>query len=303
MVSWEDYARVLSKLSGHYHVYAVDCHGHGKSGKDPQKYTAETMGSDFICFIENVIKEPVVISGHSSGGLLAAWLAAHSPANVRGIVIEDAPFSSTEPQRREKTFAWLDGFQTIHEFLNQSEETDYTRFYLERSYIQNYWGNGWDKIVMPAAERYMEKHPGKGLRLWFLPPSMNKAFDLRFGDTFYNGSWFENFDRAETLRRIQHPSVLMHTVYRYDENNVLLAAMDSDDARWAHELMPDNELIDNFKSGRNISKANQADAFALVAYIQRLSCTVYLPNRYNAVRRIPHFLELNLRYKYSTIHL
>ena len=243
----------------------MDCHGHGKSSKDPQKYSAAAMGSDFIWFIENVIKEPVVISGHSSGGLLAAWLAANSPANVKGIVIEDAPFFSTEPERREKTYAWLDGFQTMHEFLNQSEEKDYTRFYLERSYMQNFWGNGWEKIVTPAAERYMAKHPGDGLRLWFVPPAMNRAFDLtrciqnnngsydlRFGDTFYDGSWFENFDQEETLGRIQSPSVLMHTTYSYDEKGVLLAAMDGDDAKRAHELMPESELINNIKSGHNI---------------------------------------------------
>ncbi|MDZ4133344.1 MAG: hypothetical protein U1E11_09440 [Dethiobacteria bacterium] len=40
------------------------------------------MGNDFIWFIENVIKESAVISNHSSGGLLAAWLAAYSPSNV-----------------------------------------------------------------------------------------------------------------------------------------------------------------------------------------------------------------------------
>jgi len=271
MVSWEDYATVLSKLSKYYHVYAVDCHGHGKSSKDPQKYTAAAMGNDFIWFIENVIKEPAVISGHSSGGLLTAWLAANSPANVKGIVIEDAPFFATESERREKTYAWLDGFQTMHEFLNQSEETDYTRFYLERSYMRNFWGNGWDKIVMPAAQSYMAKYPGDGLRLWFIPPAMNKAFDLtrciqnnngsydlRFGDTFYDGSWFENFDQKETLGRIQCPSVLMHTTSRYDENGVLLAAMDGDDAKRAHVLIPENELIDNIKSGHNIHDEKSA---------------------------------------------
>lgn len=265
MVSWEGYVKVLEKLSESYHIYAVDCHGHGGSAKNPQKYTAAAMGSDFTWFIENVIKEPVVISGHSSGGLLAVWLAANSPDNVLGIVIEDAPFFSTEPDRREKTFAWLDGFQTIHKFLNQTEETNYTRFYLQHSYLRNFWGDGWEKLVLPAAEKYMAKHPENGLRLWFLPPSMNKAFDLtkciqssngsydlRFGETFYNGSWFDNFDQKATLKRVECPSVLLHTASRYDENNVLLAAMDEDDAKRAHQLLPENELIDNIKSGHNI---------------------------------------------------
>jgi pimeloyl-ACP methyl ester carboxylesterase len=265
MVYWEDYAKVLSKLSEYYHVYAIDCHGHGESSKNPEKYTAEAMGNDFIWFIENIIGEPAVISGHSSGGLLSAWLAANSPANVKGIVIEDAPFFSTELGRREKTYSWLDGFQTIHEYLNQSEETNYTRFYLERSYMRNFWGNGWEKIVIPGVEGYMEKHSGEVPRLWYLPPSMNRAFDLtgcvqnnnglydlRFGNSFYDGSWFENFNQEETLKRIQCPSVLLHTASSYDDNGVLLAAMDADDAKRASRLIPGNLLIDNIKTGHDI---------------------------------------------------
>ncbi len=81
-VSWEDYMDVLPELSKYYHIYAVDCYGHGKSSHNPEKYTAKAIGADFIWFIENVIGEPAVVSGHSSGGLLAAWLAANSPENV-----------------------------------------------------------------------------------------------------------------------------------------------------------------------------------------------------------------------------
>ncbi len=265
MVFWQDYAKVLTRLSEYYHVYAVDCHGHGKSSKEPGKYTAKAIGRDLIWFIQNVVEEPVVISGHSSGGLLAVWLAANSPGDVKGIVIEDAPFFSTEPGRREKTFAWLDGFRTMHAFLNQSEETDYTRFYLERTYVRHFWGNGWERIVMPAARRYMAKRAGKGFRLWFVPPAMNKAFDLtrciqngngsydlRFGNAFYDGSWFDEFDQEETLFGVRCPSVLLHTAAKYDEDGVLLAAMDSEDAHRAHRLMPNDELIDSIRSGHNI---------------------------------------------------
>lgn len=92
MVSWEDYAKVLPALAKEYHIYAVDYYGHGGSSKDPNKYFANAIGNDLIWFIENVIKKPVIISGHSSGGLLTAWLSANSPENVLGVVIEDAPF-------------------------------------------------------------------------------------------------------------------------------------------------------------------------------------------------------------------
>lgn len=263
-VSWENYAKVLPELSKYYHIYAADCYGHGESSKTPEKYTAEAQGKDFIWFIENVIKEPVVVSGHSSGGLLTAWLAANSPQNVRGIVLEDPPLFSTEMQRTQKTFAWVDGFQTIHKFLQQSEEKDYVIFYLRNNYFKNFFHSGWDGIEKYAIS-YREKHPNEVLRIYFLPPSLNQIFvsvsgpyDIRFGDTFYNDSWFKNFDQAETLKKINCPSVLIHASWSYDENGILLAAMDGNDASHAHSLIKNNELID-IKSGHGVHVEKSKD--------------------------------------------
>lgn len=256
-VSWENYAKVLPKLSKYYHIYALDCYGHGKSSKNPEKYTAEAQGKDFIWFIENVIGEPVVVSGHSSGGLLTAWLAANAPQNVRGIVLEDPPLFSTEMSRTQKTFAWVDGFQTIHKFLQQSEEKDYVIFYLKNNYFKKFFGGGWNGIEKYAIS-YREKHPNEVLRIYFLPPSLNQIFtsvsgsyDIRFGNTFYDDSWFKNFDQSETLKKIKCPSVLIHASWSYDENGILLAAMDGKDASRAHSLIKNNELID-IKSGHGV---------------------------------------------------
>lgn len=257
MTSWENYVKVIPELSKHYHVFAIDCHGHGKSSKNREKYSAEKMGRDLIWFIENVIGQPAVVSGHSSGGLLTAWLASNSPENVIGIVIEDAPFFATEPQRCENTYAWVDGFQVIHKFLNQTEEKNYTRFYLENCYLQTFFGDSWKGIKKYAFD-YMDKNPEKKLRIFFLPPSINKAFDLLsgeydlyFGDTFYDCSWFENFDQTETLSKIKCPSILIHTNWSYSEEGILLSAMDGNDAQKAHELIASSKLV-SINSGHNV---------------------------------------------------
>jgi pimeloyl-ACP methyl ester carboxylesterase len=255
-VSWEDYADVLPALAKHYHVFAVDCHGHGKSSKDPDKYSAEAMGKDFVWFIENVIGEPAVVSGHSSGGLLAAWLAANSPHNVRGVVLEDPPFFSSEASRAEKTFAWVDSFEPIHRFLAQDEQDDFPLFYLENCYWLHFFGDGREGILQ-YARSYRAKHPQEKLEIFFLPPSITRifqfieAYDPRFGETFHDGSWMTNFDHAETLSRIDLPSVLIHASWQYDQNGILLAAMSGEDAERAHSLIPNNVLI-NVVSGHDV---------------------------------------------------
>lgn len=94
--SWEDYAPVLPELAKRYHVYAIDYYGHGGSSKNPAKYSATAISTDISWFIRQYIKQPVIISGHSSGGLLASLITADAPDVVRGLVIEDAPFFTTE---------------------------------------------------------------------------------------------------------------------------------------------------------------------------------------------------------------
>jgi pimeloyl-ACP methyl ester carboxylesterase len=247
--SWEDYAPVLPELSKDYHIFAVDCPGHGKSSKNPDEYSAVAIGTDLSWFIENVIGAPAVVSGHSSGGLLAAWIAANSPQDVRGLVLEDPPLFSTESSRIQKTYAWVDAFEPIHRFLSQSAEKDYTLWYLENSAWINYFGRG-EAGIINYARYYRKAHPHERLEIFFLPPSINHTFysmdsyDPRFGEAFYDGSWMKDFNHAETLTKINCPSVLIHTSWSYDENGVLLAAMDEDDAQRAHSLMKNNVLVD-----------------------------------------------------------
>ncbi len=264
MVSWEDYAKVLPELSKKFHIYALDYYGHGGSSKDPRKYSAEAIGRDIIWFIENVIKEPVVISGHSSGGLLGMWVASNSPQNVRGLIIEDAPIFSTEPGFRENTIAWL-GFKDIYEFLNQDEITNFTLYSLKYDYMQTLFNDGWNSLVYEPAKKQMEGKPGVIPRLWYMPVGLNRylditrnlqdgtgEYDLRFGVTFYYGTWFKNFDQREALEKIQCPTVLLHTTVEIDKNGILLGAMTDENAIEAASLLADNVFIDQIDSGHDI---------------------------------------------------
>ena len=154
--------------------------------------------------------------------------------------------------------------QVIHRFLNQTEETNYTRFYLENCYIQRFFGDSW-KNIKKYASNYMDKNPDKKLRIFFLPPIMNKSFDLLsgnydlyFGDTFYDCSWFENFNQSESLSKIQCPSVLIHTNWSYSDDGILLAAMDGNDAEKAHKLIASNRLV-FINSGHNVHDEKPKD--------------------------------------------
>ena len=64
MGMWESYKKVLIPLSKIFKVYSIDIRGHGKSTWTPGYYSWKIVGGDLKMFIENVIKEKVIISGN-----------------------------------------------------------------------------------------------------------------------------------------------------------------------------------------------------------------------------------------------
>ncbi|MCM3706926.1 MULTISPECIES: alpha/beta fold hydrolase [Cytobacillus] len=257
-MSWEDYAKVLPELSKHYHVFAVDCHGHGESERNPEKYMAKEMAEDFTEFIEAVIGEKTVVSGHSSGGMIAAWMAAYSPDKVLGIVIEDSPFFSTEPGRRENTYVWVYGFQLYEYFKNQDEEKDYFKYSLEKSYWKNMFGDLlWNKFSKDAVA-YHEKHPNEPVHIKYLPPQINRIFesatyqyDRQFGEAFYDNSWFQDYNQSEVLSKIDSPAVFIKADTSYD-GDLLVAALSDEDADRAVGLLKNGKRIDVDSPGHDI---------------------------------------------------
>ncbi|SEF66299.1 alpha/beta fold hydrolase [Sphingobacterium lactis] len=272
-VDWKNYYTVLPELSKTFHIYAIDCHGHGKSSHNPDRYSGKKMGEDIIRFITTTIKEEVYVSGHSSGGLLTAWLAAHC-SKVRAIVLEDPPFFSTEKSRTQSTFAWQDSFRLIHDFLQQDTEQDYLLYYLPRSYWKDKFGKLWS-IIQRQAIKFRANEPDKIFRVPFLPPSLNRiwevpsntAYDKRFGEAFYDNSWFEDFDQEELLAQVRCPSTLIFAKSSkwksHDENGILMAAMSTDDAQRAHELLPNNELI-TVDSGHGVHNEKPVEFIGIV---------------------------------------
>lgn len=252
LVQWESYQLVLPELAQHFHVFAVDCHGHGKSIHDPAKYTAGGIGIDLVAFIEQVIGAPAIVSGNSSGGLLAVWLAANSPGNVLGVVLEDPPLFSSEYPRIKDTAAW-DTMVTAHGFLSQSEEDEYLYYYLWNSDLMALLGDGRQGIYN-WSRAYEKEHPGELIEVFFFPLSIRmgtrglQRYDPNFGQAFYDGSWNANFNHAEALSMVKCPAVLMHANWFYDDNGILMGAMSGEDAERAVSLMT-NARLERVDSG------------------------------------------------------
>lgn len=99
----QSYATVARLLCDRFHVVMIDQRGHGESSwaKD-HSYRVTDYGRDLVAFIKGALHgEPVIISGHSLGGLVALWLAAEHPELTAGLNAEDNPFLMSERGRWE----------------------------------------------------------------------------------------------------------------------------------------------------------------------------------------------------------
>ncbi len=122
MGTWESYRKVLPPLARRFRAYAVDVRGHGGSGWTTGEYSWECVGRDLSAFLERVVGSPAIVSGNSSGGLIALWLAANRPELVSGIVLEDAPvFSAEMPRFRDRDRFVYEGLRRMVEAIGNPE--------------------------------------------------------------------------------------------------------------------------------------------------------------------------------------
>jgi len=76
-------------LAQHYRVVALDCRGHGKSGKphDSAAYDGETMGDDVIRLMDHLGIKRTLIMGYSMGGRIVTGLLMLHPERLRAAVL------------------------------------------------------------------------------------------------------------------------------------------------------------------------------------------------------------------------
>ncbi len=296
MVDWKDYRAVLPELTKKFHVFAIDYYGHGKSSKNPNLYNIERIGSDIALFINEKVGSNTIIAGHSSGALIAAYIAAEFPENCKAVILEDGPFFATEKGRAESTFSYIN-FQIIHNYLTEKPSISYFEYSLEKNPMKMFFNkegkNNWSKIVVEPALKQFREDSTKIPVIWYYPPELGVNtllemsaslqdktgnYDIRFGNAFYDFSFFNNISQEEVLKKIKVPTCILHVAppketapSYYNEDQILISAMDEKDAKRVNELVDGSVLIEGFESMHDIH-ADQPKAYinAVVDFIDML---------------------------------
>lgn len=258
----QDHMLVLADLAREHHVFAVDVPGHGTSDRlDPEQYTNVFVGDLLARFVDRVVNGPAILSGHSSGGLLALRIAATRPDLVAGLLLEDPPLFSSELPRLAQTMGGI--LPTVADaYLAEGEPGgDFQRHYLRHADYFALFGRLAGPIERNAVQ-WVEDHPGEPLELFYLPPFVTVFFlgmvnyDPAFGAAWVrDDGWYTGFDTEAALAAVDVPTTLIHTNYFEHrdgsayQGGVLMAAMDGDDVARALDLLPDGTRLVQLQSG------------------------------------------------------
>jgi pimeloyl-ACP methyl ester carboxylesterase len=87
---WQEYLQVIPSFIHTHHVFAPDFRGHGKSGHASGSYHGEQYADDVIALMRERVQQPAIVFGHSLGGMVGLYLAAHHPEYVKALVMGDS---------------------------------------------------------------------------------------------------------------------------------------------------------------------------------------------------------------------
>jgi pimeloyl-ACP methyl ester carboxylesterase len=250
-LDWFSYSRVLPALSKSFHVYDIDYPGHG-STITPVDYpmTANRIGADLSDFIEQEIRQPVFVSGNSSGGLLTVWLAANRPAQVKAVLLEDPPLFSSEYPRIKQTVADK-SFSKSSEAV-EAHTDDFLWYWIDASkpFFTKNLGPGTAFLLEQAVKVYRYANPGRPAEIGLVSNDTVRMllrgldqYDPRFGAAFHDGSWNRGFSHAAALEKIACPTLLLQANTSILPNGLLDGAMSNEEAVRARALLKDGKFI------------------------------------------------------------
>lgn len=277
MGTWESYHQVLQPLSKHFHVYAIDIRGHGKSTWTPGDYSWDSVGQDMHAFLERIVQRPAILAGNSSGGIIALWCAANAPKLTRAIVLEDAPVFSVEMPRFKIQDRYVyNGLVHAIKVLGDLEHRDLANYLKDQE--------------MPVSEtrvkrmpdwfiRYLSKqlkkaeadHPGEPpeIKKWYLPDAIRllfkslAMFDPDFARAFVDGRMYQGINHAEALKQTKCPILVLHANWHRYQKYGLVGAMDDQDAARIQQLAPQSQY-------RKITANHVIHAYKPAAYIEAI---------------------------------
>ena len=185
---------VAAGLTDHVRLLALDLRGRGQSDKPPSGYAMSDHAADVIGLLDALGLDQVALGGHSFGGLLTMYIAAHYPERVSQLIILDAA-GELHPSVRE----------LIKPSLARLEQTvpSWEQF-IERMKAQPFLAGEWGEALESYYRADVEVLPDGTVK----PRSDSKAI-WQAADLAIDEPW------GDILSNITQPAVLIRAPENY----------------------------------------------------------------------------------------
>jgi pimeloyl-ACP methyl ester carboxylesterase len=246
--SWWDYEQIMQALEADFRIFAVDLRGQGRSSRTPGRYTLDNMGNDLVRFIQSVVRRPTMVVGHSSGGVLAAWLAAYAPPGlVKAVYLEDAPLFSMQLAP-----ACGHGIRQTAVGLLLA---------LRCAYLGDQWSISDWRGMLEAAPSILPDWMHPWLPALEDPPQRLREYDPEWARACCEGTLSASCDHAQMLKSVKTPVLFSHHFRGVDADNRLLQGAISDlQVSYARKLVEGAGQRFDYRSFPEIGHAMHAEA-------------------------------------------
>lgn len=251
-------------MSKNFQVFSLSIRGHGKSQCTKGEYNFDILGNDIVDFIENIVKQPVILVGNSSGGLISLWLGVNRPDLALSVVLEDAPLFSADYPRIKEEYVYDVLAKTSH-YLDK-QPPDYLGIF---SVMERPLPNGKSKFLpswLCKLLTFLITHQNKYIIKFLtrlLPMRIKRlvkdlpTFDPDFSQAWVDDRIYKGLNHKDALQKIKLPLLILHSNwYRIEKG--LIGAMDDNDAKMAQELAPHATYLQiNSGHGIHTDKPNE----------------------------------------------
>ena len=114
------FKKQIDEFSKHYHVYAIDTRGHGKTPRGDKPFTIRQFADDLLGFMDEHKIEKANILGFSDGGNIAMIFAIRYPDRVDRLILNGANLKA-EGVKRSTQFPIEIGYKMAKKFANKSD--------------------------------------------------------------------------------------------------------------------------------------------------------------------------------------
>ncbi|WP_328815943.1 alpha/beta fold hydrolase [Nonomuraea cypriaca] len=153
------FASLAGALAPGYRVIGLEQRGHGHSDRGDGDFTPDAYVADAAEFVRGLGVGPVVVLGHSMGGVIAFQLAAQHPELVRALVVEEGGAFNRQPEIPHPVLdvtGWPRRAATLHELRRGIEARGIpdASYFLESAVERpDGWGLLFDYDDMMASQR------------------------------------------------------------------------------------------------------------------------------------------------------